>query len=423
MDRKAQRAAALAKAREIINRAKADNRDLEDKEIEDYDASMAEVKRLDAEIKRAEDSDRRKREMGEIVDDDEHERGTGGAKDNGVPLTKALTLGHHFVAECGDRLSGMKSSKMTVASTEYEPGGVKLATDVQVSPATGAGMDPLVTQYDTRFVTAVRRRLTVADLMPNTTLTSARAVTYFIEGALEGDFANVAENATKPQMHFADPTSVTEALKKIAGYIKESDEMVEDFGFMIGAINGRLLYQLALREEGQLLSGDGTGQNLRGLLNRSGIQTMGLSTDLKSGNLDTIYKAITAVETGSGFTADGIVINPTDYQNLRLMKDANQQYYGGGPFTGTYGVGGIMERPPIWGVRTVVTPAITAGTVLVAAFQPSSEIYRKGGVRVESTNSNEADFINNRVTIRVEERLLLAVRYPAALVKVTLGTA
>ena len=129
------------------------------------------------------------------------------------------------------------------------------------------------------------------------------------------------------------------------------------------------------------------------------------------------------VETGSGFFADGIVINPTDYMTFRLSKDANGQYYAGGPFTGPYGVGGIMERPPLWGVRTVVTPAIAAGTVLVGAFQPSSEVLRKGGVRVESTNSNEADFISNRVTIRAEERLLLAVRYPSALVKVTLGAA
>lgn len=421
MDRKAQRAAALAKAREVIDAAKAANRDLTDSEIETYDEAMADVKRIDKEIKRAEDSDRRMRELSEIVDEDEADEHDRKSKDGGQGgMTKALTLGHHFVAECGKSLQGVKGKRFTLSSSEYD---AKAATDVQVSPLAGAGLDPLVTQYDTRFVTGVRRRLTVADLMPNTTLTSARAVTYFIEGALEGDFANVAENATKPQMHFADPTSVTEALKKIAGYIKESDEMVEDFGFMIGAINGRLLYQLALREENQLLSGDGTGQNLRGLLNRSGIQTMGLVADPKSGNFDTLYKAITAVETGSGFTADGIVINPTDYQNLRLTKDGNSQYYGGGPFTGEYGVGGVLERPPIWGVRTVVTPAIAAGTVLVAAFQPSSEIYRKGGVRVESTNSNEADFINNRVTIRVEERLLLAVRVPAALVKVTLGTA
>ena len=179
-------------------------------------------------------------------------------------------------------------------------------------------------------------------------------------------------------------------------------------------IDNRLLYNLGLFEEAQLLTGSGAGTNLRGLLNRSGIQTRGLVGDAATGNADTIFKAMTDVETGTGLAADGIVINPTDYQTFRLSKDSNNQYYGGGFFTGPYGVGGVMEKPPLWGLRTVVTPAITAGTVLVGAFQQSSTLYRKGGVRVEATNSNEDDFIKNKVTIRAEERVALAVRVPAA---------
>jgi len=129
------------------------------------------------------------------------------------------------------------------------------------------------------------------------------------------------------------------------------------------------------------------------------------------------------VQTGSGLDADGIVINPADYQALRLSKDGNQQYYGGGLFAGQYGNGTLAMQPPLWGVNTVVTPAIAAGTVLVKAFKASATLYRKGGVRVESTNSNENDFTNNKVTIRAEERVALADRVPAASVKVTLGTA
>ena len=199
--------------------------------------------------------------------------------------------------------------------------------------------------------------------------------------------------------------------------------MIEDLPFLTSSINGRLLYHLALFEENQLLNGSGTGTNIRGLLQRSGIQSMGATTDLKAGNADTLFKAITAVQTGSGLDADGIVINPADYQALRLSKDANSQYYGGGMFAGQYGNGTLAMQPPLWGVNTVVTPAIAAGTVLVKAFKASATLYRKGGVRVESTNSNENDFTNNKVTIRAEERVALADRVPAASVKVTLGTA
>ncbi|HLT10772.1 MAG TPA: phage major capsid protein, partial [Micromonosporaceae bacterium] len=250
------------------------------------------------------------------------------------------------------------------------------------------------------------------------------AISYLVEGALEGAFTTVAEAAAKPQLHVVDPTMVTDALKKIAGWIKVSDEMVEDLDFVMSEINNRLLYALGVFEEDQILGGNGTGQNLTGLLNRSGVQTE-LRGTVASGDTvaDTIFRAITKVTTGSGLDADGLVINPADYQTLRLTKDLNGQYFGGGFFNGAYGNGGIQDQPNVWGLRTVITPAIAAGTVLVGAFQQSATVYRKGGVRVESTNSHGSDFTNNLVTIRAEERLALAVRRPTGLVKTTITAA
>jgi hypothetical protein len=53
-------------------------------------------------------------------------------------------------------------------------------------------------------------------------------------------------------------------------------------------------------------------------------------------------------------------------------------------------------------------------------FAQGATVYRKGGVRVESTNSHDDDFTSNLVTVRAEERLALAVRYPAGFCQVTL---
>lgn len=46
---------------------------------------------------------------------------------------------------------------------------------------------------------------------------------------------------------------------------------------------------------------------------------------------------------------------------------------------------------------------------------------RKGGLRIESTNAHADYFINDKVAIRLKERLTLQVKYPKAFVKVTLG--
>lgn len=411
MNLKQKRDAALKDARDIAAKAKTDGRELTDVECKEIDEKLAIADDLELQIKAADASQARLKRLGALddsidVDKDVHDENT-----------KAKSLGDHFVKSVGEQMAhAMESgkSRFSFAAPEF-----KAAADSQLSPA---ALQVVTTDIDTTIVTAPRRRLSVADVLGVGQI-SGNALTYFVEGILEGDFTTVAEGSQKPQLHYGDPTAVTEGLKKIAAFIKESDEMIEDLPFWASAINGRLLYNLALFEENQLLNGNGTGTNLRGLLQRSGIQTLGVVGDLKAGNADTIFKAITAVNTGSGLDADFVMINPTDYQTFRLNKDGNGQYFGGGYFQGQYGNGGVTEQPPLWGLPTVVTPAIAAGTVLVGNGKQSSAVYRKGGVRVEATNSNENDFTNNKITVRAEERVLLANRVPAALVKVTLGTA
>jgi HK97 family phage major capsid protein len=332
-----------------------------------------------------------------------------------TPEVKAVarSLGEHVVKAVGDNMRAARGQKgFSVSAPEF-----KAATDAQTIPTVVA---PALTTIDTNIVIGTRRRLTVADLLGSETI-SGNALTYFVEGALEGDFATVAELGKKPQLHFGDPTPVTEALAKIAGFLKESDEILEDVPWLISAINNRLLYQLGLVEENQLLSGSGTGGNIRGLLNRSGVQVVAAAN--RTDNADALFRAITAVGLNGGIEADGLVINPADYQTLRLAKDANNQYYGGGFFAGEYGQGGIVQQPPVWGLRTVVTPAIAAGTALVGAYGQAASVIRKGGVRVETTNSDVDDFEYNRVTVRAEERLALAVRRPAGFAKVTFSAA
>ena len=330
---------------------------------------------------------------------------------------QARTLGEHFIKTRGKALVEAKGvSGATVAAPEWLRR--KANTDTQDSPAAVA---PWVTEFDTSIVEAYRRPLVVADLLSPGTL-SGNAITYLVEGALEGDFQNVAEGQPKPQIHFADPTTVTETLKKIAAFIKFTDEMIEDFDFIVSNINNRGLYQLGLVEETQVLNGTGAANTLVGLLNRSGIQTEAAAAG-GADNADAIFRAMMKVQIATGFAADGIVIHPLDYQALRLTKDANEQYMGGGFFTGQYGNGAVLEQPPLWGLRTVVTAAMPQGTVAVGAFRQAATLYRKGGVRVESTNSHDVDFTSNLVTTRIEERVALEVKFPAALVEVTLGAA
>lgn len=393
-----QREAAFKAASALIDKVKAGD----ESAVAEAEAKMAEVKEIDAKMARVAKADALIDAIGKVEGEDSPPDSAG-----------AKSLGEFAAKSIGQQLKSVgRGAKFSLSTPEF-----KAAADVQVTPSS---VVPTLTTFDTNIVSGVRRRLTVADLLGSESI-SGTAITYFVEGALEGDFALVGENGQKPQLHYADPTAVTEALKKIAGFIKESDEIIEDLPWFVSVINGRLLYNLGLFEENQLLSGSGTGANLTGILNRSGVQTETAAD--KTDNADALFRAITKTALNSGIDADGVVINPTDYQALRLSKDGNGQYFGGGFFAGQYGQGGITEQPPLWGLRTVVTPAIAAGTALVGAFAQAGSVIRKGGVRVESTNSDEDDFTNNRVTIRAEERLALAVRRPSGFVKVTFSAA
>ncbi|MCW0996254.1 phage major capsid protein, partial [Streptococcus anginosus] len=89
-----------------------------------------------------------------------------------------------------------------------------------------------------------------------------------------------------------------------------------------------------------------------------------------------------------------IMLNPADYQQLRKKKDNNGQYLAGGPFQGQYGNNGILLSPAVWGLNVVSTPAVEQGTYMVGAFRQGATILRRGGLRVDSTNTNVDDFEN-----------------------------
>ena len=403
MNLKAQRAAALKAAQDIVGLVKSENRPMTDDERSTVETKSAEVEALDVQIKAAADSDALMAKMasyGAPVGDGDREA-----------EQPARSLGEHFAKSVG--AEGFARLKVqggyTVAAPEF-----KAATDPQLVPAVFGA--PVLTQVDQTIVRGFRRP-TVSDLLGTGTI-SGNAVSYFVEGAVEGAFTTVAENGQKPQIHIADPTLVTDSLKKIAAWFDMSDEMAEDIPFWVSEVNNRGLYLLSMFEEAQLLSGAGTGSTILGLLNRVGVQTETQAVAPDSAQ-DAIFRAITKVQTATGLSADGIIINPADYQALRLSKDANGQYFGGGFFSGEYGNGGIVQQPALWGLQTVVSAAVAPKTVVVGAFKAASTVYRKGGVRVESTNSDLGKFTKNVITTRIEERLALAVRNPAAIVKVT----
>lgn len=264
-------------------------------------------------------------------------------------------------------------------------------------------------------------QLSVAELFAQGTTTSP-IISYVKQTSETQGAAATAEKAKKPASDVAF-ARLNEQVGKIAATFKITDEMIQDFAQAQSFMSNRLVAQVQREEEQEVLNGTGYPA-LNGILGRSGLQsaisagtTGTLSAPLKLA--EAIFQQVTAIRTTSFVEPDAVVMNPSDWQYLQLAKDGNSQYFSGGPFTGSYGNGGISNVAAIWGLRVVLSPRLAAGTALVGAFKECGQLFRRQGVTVEMTNSNEDDFLHNLIAVRAETRSALVIYRPAGFGTVT----
>lgn len=308
---------------------------------------------------------------------------------------KADSLGDHFANYVKER--GHEKSFHLVAPA------YRAAADPQLTPAS---IVPAITTYDKRIVEAPRIPFNVLDLLGREVI-DGNTLVYFVEGAMEGTIGtNIAEGALKSQVHFADPVAKTVTLEKIAAFVKESDEVIDDAQFLASTINGRLLYELNKVRQQKVINE---------LIGTSGIQTITMPstatfTDISLDIADAVADAIADVQEMSGFAANGIVITPTLWKQLRTGHLNDGAYIGGGYFE-------QGARPTLWGLPIALSSQLPAGNILIGAFDTCASLVTKAeGVTVESTNTDQDDFVKNLMTIRAECREKLAVRRPAGFV-------
>jgi len=249
---------------------------------------------------------------------------------------------------------------------------------------------------------------TVADLLP-VIPTGANAVSYYTETSETHTIAGASEGAEKGNFTLAG-AQVSDEVEVIAGMAAVTRQTLEDAPFMAGFVNTRMTKALRVVEENEIIDGNGTSPQLNGILARTtSVQAQGTDTVF-----DAIYKAADKCFTAGGYFADGIVINPTDWQPLALAKDANDRYYGTGPFAAAVG-------ETLWGLKVVRSNVITASTVLVGAFGSGAFLARNGGVTIRTSDSHSDYFKKNKIAVLIEERVALGVPAPLAFCELTLA--
>lgn len=355
-----ERATALARAKDVVARAKAENREhLTDTEQATLTGVMDRVKKLDAMLK------------GRALVDSVVKLGT--AED-------AFEGGSSVFSESARDGIVQAVKSRTMYRTEVDR---KALTSGTLLPTAGTGVEgglwPNI--------------YPLAELFRSEAATGPTMRYYRFDGATADV---VAEGALKPDSGVT-VTPVDVALAKIATLANFSDEMAEDAGYLVAHLQSELTNAVITRENRAILD---TFDSTSGILTKTGTTSTAISL---------VADAIAGQEAISGNTPSAVVAHPTVVSALRQQVDTQ----------GRWQIDPLSSAPAmLHGVRLISTPATAAGVVWVVGGQ-GVVIYRRGPVTAE-IGYNDTDWATNMRTMRVEQRMATAVVRPSSLTRVTL---
>ena len=304
--------------------------------------------------------------------------------------------------------------KQVADSTEFKAymdrgaqGSVRLGLKAITSAAGQAG-GLIVSQRETEVVGLPQRPdIVMRDLLTVMPINTS-SVDYPKQTVRNNAAAPVAEGNAKPYSNYGW-TRATAPVRTIAHLAKLTRQAMDDADRLQAEVDLEMRYGLALAEDAQILLGDGTGENLLGLMPQA--TAFALPTGITNATPNPIDKLrIALLQASLGlYPADAMVLHQIDWANIEMTKDTQGRYI----FANPTGIAG----PTLWAKPVVPTQSMAVGSFLVGAFKVAATLYDRLSPEVLISSENADDFEKNLLTMRCEERVGLAVKRPAALIK------
>jgi len=280
----------------------------------------------------------------------------------------------------------------------------------ELTSGANSGGELLVVERMPGVVFDPMQRMTIRNLL-NTRPTTANAIEYVEMTGFTNSAAPRAEGALAAQSDITFDTKQT-SVKTISHYIVATNNILADAGELQNIIDTQLLYGLQLEEESQILYGDGTGENLLGLMVNSGVQNAGIMGGTKN-RIEHIRSAFTKVRLAE-MAATGLVLNPEDWEAIEMAKGTDGHY-----LWININDGGVQR---LFRVPVVDTTAVVQGEFLTGAFGMGAQLRdrEQAGIRIGEPNDF---FLRGKKAVMAEERLALVTYRPEAFVKGSFATA
>lgn len=227
------------------------------------------------------------------------------------------------------------------------------------------------------------------------------------------------EDQTKAQSNITWSLQ-TYAVRTFAHWIPASRQILSDAPQLQSLIDIDLVYGLDLESDQQLLLGDGTNQNVTGLLvdaSVSNVTPAAATTTaalIGAAKIAHIRKAITTLQGFEYYNFNGVVLNPLDWEDIETAKGTD------GHYIWATVAQGAEER--IWRVPVVSTNAMPAGRFLIGDWTMGARLYDREEASIRISESHADNFVKNTVAILAEERYAFAIPRPKAFAKGTFPT-
>ena len=245
--------------------------------------------------------------------------------------------------------------------------------------------------------------------------TQSDVVRFVKESGYSNGAAATAEGATLGQSDF-DMTASDANVRKIGTYFRISEEMLADTPQLTSYISTRAPEKLLEVEDTQILSGTGSGAQLSGIIGDAADFAAGsLAGTVESANeFDVIVASLNQLALAN-YNADTILLNPSDFHKILLLKDTQNNYLKDQVYNGL--------QPVFMGVKVVLNTAIAAGTFLIGNFSVGTQLWVRDGLNVEFFREDGTNVRDGFVTVRVSERVALTNYLPNAFVNGSFATA
>lgn len=246
------------------------------------------------------------------------------------------------------------------------------------------------------------RPVRIRDLV--TVLPTGRdSIPWLQETGGEGGAAMVAEGGAKPQID-KDVLRINRPVKKIASFFRVPDEMLDDNAFMSSYLTTRGVDDHNDVEDTQILTGDGTGNNLNGITTDGAAYVDALA--LASAQEYDVLAAGVIQVMKIHYSATGVLLSPATVLDLLTLKDSENAYLTNAIYTG---------RPlNVAGVPIIISTAIGDDTFIVGNFRQGNLLFQRKAVEVGFFEQDADNVTTNQVTIRIESRLANVVARPNA---------